>query len=55
MFAGETVRCVATVTAVEPDPDGDGDLLTIESSVEVVGERARVAVGPAGATVVVPR
>jgi acyl dehydratase len=54
-FAGETVRCVATVTAVEPDPDGDGDLVTIESRVEVVGEKARVVVAPAGATVVVAR
>ena len=54
-FAGETVRCVATVTAIEPDPDGAGDLVTFESRVEVVGERGRVAVAPAGATVVVPR
>ncbi|MFN8169155.1 MAG: MaoC/PaaZ C-terminal domain-containing protein [Candidatus Nanopelagicales bacterium] len=54
VFAGETVRCVATVTAVEPDPDGAGDLVHVESRVEVVGD-GRVAVAPAGATVVVPR
>jgi len=55
VFAGETIRCTATVTAVEPDPDGAGDLVTVESSVEVLGEKARVAVAPAGATLVVPR
>jgi len=55
VFAGETVRCVATVTAIEPDPDGAGDLVTIESTVEVVADKGRVAVAPAGATVVVPR
>ncbi len=55
VFAGETVRCLATVTAVEPDPDGEGDLVTLEARVEVVGDRGRVAVAPAGATVVVPR
>ena len=55
VFAGETVRCVATVTAVAPDPDGAGDLVTVESTIEVVGDKGRVAVAPAGATVVVPR
>ena len=46
VFAGETVRCVATVTAVEPDPDGAGDCVTVESTVEVVGDKGRVAVAP---------
>jgi acyl dehydratase len=55
VFAGETVRCLATVTSVEPDPDGEGDLVTVEASVEVLGEQPRIAVAPAGATVVVPR
>lgn len=55
VFAGETVRCVAAVTAIDPDEDGDGDLMTIESRVEVVGENARVVVAPAGARVVVRR
>lgn len=54
VFAGETVRCVATVTAVEPDPDGAGDVVHVEARVEVVGD-GRVAVAPAGASVVVPR
>ena len=55
VFAGETVRCTAVVTAIEPDEDGDGDLVTVESTVEVVGERGRIAVAPAGARVVVRR
>jgi acyl dehydratase len=54
VFAGESVRCVATVTAVEPDEDGDGDVVTVESRVEVVDD-GRVAVAPAGARVVVRR
>ncbi len=55
VFAGETVRCLATVTAIEADPDGAGDLITVTSSVEVVGELGRVVVAPAGAIVTVPR
>lgn len=55
VFAGETVRCLATVTSVEADPEGEGDLVSVESTVEVVGEQGRLAVSPAGATVLVPR
>ncbi len=58
VFAGETVRCTAQVTAVEPDPDGDGELVTVASTVEVIGpdgEALRTAVTPAGATVAVRR
>lgn len=55
VLAGETVRCLAEVTAIEPDPDGDGDLLVVESRVEVVGDKPRVAVAPAGARVAVRR
>lgn len=40
MFAGETVRCSGTVTAV------DGGLITVDQRVEVV-EDGRVAVAPA--------
>lgn len=43
VFAGETVRCTGRVTEV------NGPLVTIEQQVEVVGDRARVAVAPAGA------
>jgi acyl dehydratase len=43
VLAGETVRCTGRVTHV------DGRLLTIEQQVEVVGERPRIAVAPAGA------
>jgi acyl dehydratase len=45
VFAGETVRCTGTVTAE------DGDLVSLECRVEVVGENARVAVAPASAQV----
>lgn len=45
VYAGETVRCRSTVTAV------DGDRVTLDCRVEVVGENARRAVAPAGATV----
>ena len=48
VFAGETVKCTAAVTAIEP-ADGGMSLLTIESQVVVVGDDARVAVAPAGA------
>jgi acyl dehydratase len=45
VFAGETVRCTGRVSAV------DGNLITVEQTVEVVGHRPRIAVAPAGATV----
>ena len=45
VFAGETVRCTGRVTAE------DGDLVSLECSVEVLGEDARVAVAPASAQV----
>jgi acyl dehydratase len=45
VFAGESVRCTGKVTAVE------GNLIMVEQTVEVVGDRPRVAVAPAGATV----
>jgi acyl dehydratase len=43
--AGETVRCTGRVSQV------DGGLVTVEQRVEVVGERPRVTVAPAGAVV----
>lgn len=51
VFAGETVRCTATVTAV--DAEAELTRLTIRSQVDVLGADARVAVAPAGAEVVV--
>jgi acyl dehydratase len=45
VVAGETVRCTGRVTKV------DGGLVTVDQQVEVVGDRARVAVAPAGAVV----
>jgi acyl dehydratase len=45
VYAGETVRCTGTVTAV------DGPLVTLEQQVDVVGESPRRAVAPAGAVV----
>jgi acyl dehydratase len=51
VFAGETVRCTATVTGVETD--GDHLVITVASQVEVAGEKARVAAAPCNATVVV--
>jgi acyl dehydratase len=53
VFAGETVRCAATVTEVAET--GDGALVTVEATVDVVGEKARPAVTPAGATVLIRR
>lgn len=50
VFAGETVKCTGSVTAIEPHGDGRARL-TIESKVRVVGDNPRVAVEPAGATV----
>ncbi|MDI2131872.1 MaoC/PaaZ C-terminal domain-containing protein [Yinghuangia seranimata] len=52
VFAGERVRCTGRVTAVQ------GDTVTVEQEVVVLGADGapeRVAVGPAGATVVVGR
>lgn len=43
VLAGETVRCTGRVSQV------DGGLVTVEQQVEVVGQRPRVAVAPAGA------
>jgi acyl dehydratase len=51
VFAGETVRCTATVTGAEPVEGGT--LAVVSSQVEVVGARPRVAVAPAGAEVLV--
>ena len=45
VYAGETVRCTGRVIGT------DGDLVSIECGVEVVGEQARVAVAPAAAEV----
>ena len=50
VFAGDTVKCRASVTAIEPQDDGRL-LLTIESVVLVLGDKERVAVEPAGAQV----
>jgi acyl dehydratase len=51
VFAGETVRCAATVVTIERLADG-GTLLVLRSRVDVVSDRARTAVAPAGAEVV---
>ena len=49
VYAGETIRCSATVTAVEA---GDGDsLVSVDCRIDVLGENARVAVAPASAEV----
>ena len=45
VFAGETVRCTGTVTSE------DGDTVSIDCQVEVVGPDARIAVAPASAEV----
>jgi acyl dehydratase len=45
VFAGETVRCIGRVTSV------DDGATSLECTVEVVGDDARVAVAPASATV----
>lgn len=45
VYAGETVRCAGRVASV------DGDLTTLDCTVEVVGAGARVAVAPARAEV----
>jgi acyl dehydratase len=51
VFAGETIECTATVTDVQPD--GDSLVITVTSQVEVVGDKARLAAAPCGATVIV--
>lgn len=53
MFAGETARCHAQVTALEPS--GNRLLVRVECRVETAGAEARVVVAPAGAEVTVPR
>ena len=45
VHAGETIRCSATVTAVE-----DG-VVSVDCRIDVIGENARVAVAPASAEV----
>ncbi|NUU22822.1 MAG: hypothetical protein HOV68_15115 [Streptomycetaceae bacterium] len=47
VFAGERVRCTGRVTAIE------GEQVTVEQEIAVVGPRARVAVAPAGAVLTV--
>ena len=49
VYAGETVRCSATVTAVEAR-DGHS-LVRVDCRIDVLGEDARVAVAPASAEV----
>ena len=49
VFAGEEVACASTVTEVEAT--SEGTLITFESTVSVVGDKARAAVAPAGGTV----
>jgi len=56
VFAGETVKVKGTVTSIERDEANWSDeepvyLLTIDMSLDVVGEKARPAVTPASATV----
>jgi hypothetical protein len=45
VLAGETVRCGGQVTSI------DGPMVTVEQQVEVVGNRPRIVVAPAGAVV----
>ena len=45
VYAGETIRCSATVTEV------DGDLVKVDCRIDVLGENERVAVAPASAEV----
>ncbi|MEO6821103.1 MAG: MaoC/PaaZ C-terminal domain-containing protein [Candidatus Nanopelagicales bacterium] len=51
VFAGETVRCTATVAVV--DAVGGGTLVTVTSQVDVLGTQGRIAVAPAGAEVLI--
>lgn len=58
VFAGETVRCHGRVTAIDADPVGDGELVTLALGVDVVddaGTSLRAAIATAGATVAVRR
>ncbi len=52
VFAGEVVACESTVTTVTAT--ADGTLVTFESVVRVVGDKERVAVAPAGGSVLLP-
>jgi acyl dehydratase len=51
VFAGETIRCTATVTSV--GRTDDGVVLEVEAQVEVVGDRPRVAAAPCSASVII--
>jgi acyl dehydratase len=51
VFAGDTIRCTATVTSVESTDDGV--VIGVESQVEVVGDKPRVAAAPCAATVII--
>jgi acyl dehydratase len=51
VFAGDTLRCTATVTAVRPTDAGVE--IDVESQIEVTGDKARVAAAPCSATVIV--
>jgi acyl dehydratase len=50
VLAGETVRCGGRVTGIDHTRI-DGRLVTVEQQIEVVGDRPRIAVAPAGAVV----
>ena len=52
VFAGEVVACDSTVTTVAAT--ADGTLVTFESVVHVLGDKERVAVAPAGGSVLLP-
>jgi acyl dehydratase len=55
VFAGETIRVTGTVTSITRDEAWTDDepvyLLSVDMSLDVVGEKARPAVNPASATV----
>jgi acyl dehydratase len=51
VFAGETIRCTATVTSVAVTDEGT--LIEVEAQVEVVGDRPRVAAAPCSASVII--
>lgn len=51
VFAGDTIRCSATVTTVEATDDGV--LISVESQIHVLGDRPRIAAAPCTATVLV--
>ncbi|MGH3261727.1 MAG: MaoC family dehydratase [Sciscionella sp.] len=51
VFAGETVRCVATVTGATTD--GDATVVEVESRIDVVGEKPRPSVVTGHLTVAV--